>query len=154
MWLIFARVASQPLGQSYKSSNANDAILKHMGKSKETLEDRVKIHSTKSMSKCNRAWNINCMILVISTWAVISINNEYSTYYLLTHWGWVTHICISKQSIIGSNNDLLPGWHQAIIWTNAGILLNGPLWTNFSEILIQVHSFSFKKMHLKMSSGK
>ena len=51
------------------------------------------------------------------------------------------HICVSKQTIIGSDNDLLPGWHQAIICTNAGILLIQTLGTNFSEI----HTFSFKK---------
>ena len=43
---------------------------------------------------------------------------------------------------------------QAIIWTNAGILLIGPLGTNFSEIVIEIYIFSFKEMHLKMSSGK
>ena len=43
---------------------------------------------------------------------------------------------------------------QAIIWTNAGNLLSGPLGTNFSEILIETDKFSFKKMHLKTSSGK
>ena len=43
---------------------------------------------------------------------------------------------------------------QAIIWTNAGISLIGPLGTNFSEILIWIHIFSVKKMHLKMLSGK
>ena len=69
----------------------------------------------------------------------------------LTHWGWVTHICISKVGFIASDNGLAPGWHQAIIWTNAGILLTEPLRTNFSEILINIHTFSFKKMHLKMS---
>ena len=73
---------------------------------------------------------------------------------LLTHWGWVTHICFSKLTSIGSDNALLPDWHQAVIWTNAGILLIGPLGTNFSVILIEIHTFSFKKMHLKMSSGK
>ena len=72
----------------------------------------------------------------------------------LTHWGRVTHICISKLTIIGSDNGLSPDRHQAIIWTNAGILLIGPLGTNFSEILIEIHAFSFKKVHLKMSSGK
>ena len=46
------------------------------------------------------------------------------------------------------------GWRQAIITTNAGILLIGPLGTNFSEILIEIYSFPFKKMHLKMSFGK
>ena len=73
---------------------------------------------------------------------------------LLTHWGRVTHICVNKLTIIGSDNGLSPGQRQAIVWTNAGILLIGPLWTNFSEILIAIHTFSFKKMHLKMSSGK
>ena len=43
---------------------------------------------------------------------------------------------------------------KAIIWSNAGILSIGPMGTNFSEILIEIHTFSFKKMHLKMSSGK
>ena len=45
-------------------------------------------------------------------------------------------------------------WCQAIIWTNDGILLTGPLGTNFSEILIRIYIFSFKKMHLKLSSAK
>ena len=65
----------------------------------------------------------------------------------LTHWGRVTHICIGKLSIIGSDNGLSPERRQAIIWTNAGILLIGPLATNFSEILIGIQTFSFKKMH-------
>ena len=50
----------------------------------------------------------------------------------------MTHICIGKLIIIGSDNGLLPGWHQAIIWTNAGILLIGPLGTNLSEISIEI----------------
>ena len=74
--------------------------------------------------------------------------------FRLTHWGRVTHICVSKLIIIGSDNGLSPSRHQAIIWTNAGILLIGLLGTNFSEILIEIYTFSFKRMHLKMSSGK
>ena len=72
----------------------------------------------------------------------------------LTHWGRATHICVGKLTTIGSDNGLSPGRRQAIIWTNAGILLIWPLGTNFSEILIEINIFSFKKMHLKMSSGK
>ena len=72
----------------------------------------------------------------------------------LTHQGRVTHICISKLTIIGSDNGLSPGWRQAIIWTSAAILLIRPMGTNFSEILIVIYTFSFEKMHLKMSSGK
>ena len=43
---------------------------------------------------------------------------------------------------------------QAIIWSNAGILLTGCLGTNFNEILIEIHKFAFKKIHFKMPSGK
>ena len=70
----------------------------------------------------------------------------------LTHWGWVTHICVGNITIIASDHGLSPGRRQAIIWTNAEMLLLGPLGTNFSEILIGIHTFSFKKMHEKMSA--
>ena len=68
----------------------------------------------------------------------------------LTHWGRVTHICVSKLITIGSDNDLSPARRQAIISTNVGILSTGSLGTNFSKI----HTFSFKRMHLEISSGK
>ena len=66
----------------------------------------------------------------------------------------MTHICVSTLTIIGSDNGLSPDRRQAIIWTNAGILLIGPLGTNFSEITIEILTFSFKKMRLKVSSAK
>ena len=49
----------------------------------------------------------------------------------------MTYICIGKLDIIGSDNGLLPGQHQAIIWTNVVKLFTGPLGTNFSEIIIE-----------------
>ena len=64
------------------------------------------------------------------------------------------HICISRLTIIASDNGLSPGRCRAIIWNNAGILSIGLLGTNFSELLIEVHKFSFKKMLLKVSSEK
>ena len=76
------------------------------------------------------------------------------TKIVLTHWGRVTHICVDKLTIIGSDNGLSPGRRQAITWTNVGILLIGPLGTNVSEILSGIQTFSFKKVHLKMSSAK
>ena len=72
----------------------------------------------------------------------------------LTHWGRVTHICVSKLTIIGSDNGLSPGRRQAIIWTNAGTLLIRPLGTNFSEFFVEILIFSFKKMRLKVSYAK
>ena len=72
----------------------------------------------------------------------------------LTHWGLVTHICISNLTIIFFSDDLSPGRCLAIIWTNAAILIIGPLGTHFSEILIEILTFSFKKTLLKMLSVK
>ena len=66
----------------------------------------------------------------------------------------MTHIHVGKLAIIGSDNGLSPERLQAIIWTNAGILLIGPLGTNFSEILIEIQTFSLKQIRLKMSSAK
>ena len=57
-------------------------------------------------------------------------------------------------NIISSDNGLLPGQRRAIIWANAGILLTWPSETNLSEILIEILTVSFKKMHLKGSSSK
>ena len=82
--------------------------------------------------------------------------NRWHSYIsqFLTHWGWVTHICVRKLTIIGSDNGLSPRRRQAIIRTNAEILLIQPLGTKFSEIWIEIITFSFKKMYLKVSSAK
>ena len=66
----------------------------------------------------------------------------------------MTHICVSKSTIIGSDNGLSSGRRQAIIWTNAGIMLIRPLGTNFNEMLIEILMFSLVKMRLKVSSAK
>ena len=82
------------------------------------------------------------------------ICNVSSDITLLTHWGRVTHIYVSRLTITGSGNSLSPGRRQAIIWTNAGIWFIGLLGTNSSEILIKILTFSFQKIRLKVSSGK
>ena len=44
-------------------------------------------------------------------------------------------------------------WHQtgqAINWSNADLLSIGALQTNLIEIIIEIQSFSFKKLHWKM----
>ena len=51
----------------------------------------------------------------------------------------MTHIYVSKLTTIGSDNGLSPGWRQAIIYTNACVLLIKTLGTNFNEILIQIY---------------
>ena len=81
---------------------------------------------------------------------ILETNREY----LLTHWGEVTHICVSELAIIGSDNGLSPEQRQAFFWTNAGVLLIRTLGRNFSEILNEIQTFSFKEMHLNMLSVK
>ena len=96
------------------------------------------IHFSKSHALCTKSANAESLVNTIT----------------LTHWGRVMHICLGKITIIASDYGFLPGRRQTIIWTKAGILLIGPLGTKFDEILIEIHTFSFKKMHLKMSSVK
>ena len=82
-------------------------------------------------------WCVFCKYL----WENWLLYNDTALHYerfQLTHWGRATHICVNKLTIIASDNGLLPVRRQAIIWTNAGILLIGPLVTNFSEILIEI----------------
>ena len=47
-----------------------------------------------------------------------------------------------------------PSSEPMMEYSNDGILLIGPLGINFSEILIEINTFSFNKMHLIMSSAK
>ena len=105
--------------------------------------DKVTYTSTKRhiTNHVQHSWDV----LYTTLW---TSNHLSSVPHSLTHWGWVTHICVSELPIIASDNGLLPGGCHAIIWTNAWIL-----GTNFSEIISEIHTLSFKKMHLKMSSG-
>ena len=99
-------------------------------------------------------------ILIIGPLSInlIMKTDHWNTFWVsdhsLTHWGQVMHICVSRPTITGSDNGLSPGRRQAIIWTNAGILLIGPWGTNFSENLIKILTFSFMKMRLQVSSAK
>ena len=102
-----------------------------------------------SKARCNRQVH-STAYRVVQT--VKKTHTQHST--TITHWGRVTHICIWKLTIIGLDDGLSPGRRQAILWTNAEILLILPLETNFSEIFIEIHTFSYSKMHLKMLSAK
>ena len=85
----------------------------------------------------------------LGTWSLIEVQ-----WFNFTHWGQVTHICVSKLTIFGSDNGLSPGLCQTIIWSNTGILLIRPLGTNFNEMLIEILTFSFMTIRLKASSAK
>ena len=66
----------------------------------------------------------------------------------------MTHVCVNKLAIIGTDNGFLPGRCQGSIWNDAGILLIRFIGAHFNEILSEIHTFSFRKMDLKMSSVK
>ena len=93
------------------------------------------------------------------------LSNSYwpdgNIWYQRSYFSWFNslrpsdaYIFLSKINIIGSDNGFVPGQHQAIIRTIVGILLIWPIGTNFSEILIDIPTFSFNKMHLQISYGK
>ena len=108
-------------------------------------------HPPTPMQSTNFAWDVWMNIQIVK----ITIRVDIMIY--LTHWGrvtqicnskqniigsdnGVTQICISKLNIIGSDNGLSPGRRQAIIWTNAGILLIWPLGTNLGEMFMYFHT--------------
>ena len=109
----------------------------------------LQLVSKLSTQSTNHNWHLLSASIFIE-----STSHKLMHCKVLTHWGRVTHICVRKLTIIGSDNGLSPGRRQAIIWTNAGISLFGPLGSNFNEILIEIDTFSFKKMHLKLLSVK
>ena len=93
-------------------------------------------------------------LLTINIITISLLQNGWEQNEILTHWGQVTHIFASNLTIIGSDNGLWPDWHQAIIETNSGRMLIGPLETNFNEILFEVRKFWYEKTNLKMLSAK
>ena len=81
---------------------------------------------------------------------------SYNYFSKKVQW-WKLFWCIYasvKHTNNASHNSLSPDQCQSFIWTNAGILLIGSLGTNFNEIVIKIHVFLFKRIHLKMLAGK
>ena len=92
--------------------------------------------------KVSVGWNDDAWIQINFYWSAC-VSHWPCIMSALTHWGQVMHVCISKWTTIGWENGLSPEQHQAIIWTNAEILLIGPLGTNFSKILIEIDAYIF-----------
>ena len=82
--------------------------------------------------------------LKLEPWYVVQLKPAWRC---LIHWGRETHVCDNKLTIIVSDYGLSPCQRQAIIWTNAGmlIMLIGTLGTHFSEILSEIHTFYWRK---------
>ena len=99
---------------------------------------------------------LECRLLGFFFFVILKTTVVQTTEWLLklTICGRKTHIFVVCLTIIGSDNGLLPGRHQAIIWSNAGILLIWLLGTHFSEISIAILRVPFKKMCFKWSSAQ
>ena len=99
------------------------------------------IHSCLVAVPYKRASDAERWFLLISLFNSLSPSDAYMRQQINHHWlrhrlGACFRYC-SKQLDI-----------------NAGMLLIGSLVTNFSQTSIRIQTFSFKKMHLNMSSGK
>ena len=105
----------------------------------------VNIHKNKWRTPFTSSTTLVCGVCGTGrTWCVI-----------LTQWGRVTYICVSKLTNLGSDNALSPGRRQAMIWTNTGISIIGPLEKIFSEILIEIITSSYnasENVDCKMAS--
>ena len=93
------------------------------------------------LCQCQR-WIFFNMDVYQNNWCESVMLGAWAT-FTTPHWGRVTHICVGKLTVIDSDNGLSPGRRQAIIWTNAVILLNN-LQANVSAT---VHLFGGDSSH-------
>ena len=102
--------------------------------------------------KKNHAWREKLRMLKTNIWVAVSESSSWHCFYkvyLLTHWGWVMHVCAINLVIFGSGSVLC----QAITWINIELLLFGPIGTNWTEMLTEILIFPLKKNNLKMSDN-
>ena len=75
------------------------------------------------------------------------------TFHELIEAEWRIYASVNY-TIIGSDNGLSTVRQQPIIWTNYRLLSIKHEGTYFNETLFEIQKFTFKKMHMKMSSAK
>ena len=142
LWYAFG----QSSGYVYKRKMCLQYEMKDHSSVSTVMSRRYLFAKMQCMASCMRHnsfntfnfWSVDGTCELLET-SEICLAWNVSQDTTLNHWGRVTHICVSKLTIIGSDNGLSPGRRQAIIWTNAGILLIRTLGTNFSEILGEIH---------------
>ena len=93
----------------------------------------IHIHSRRSIWKCCLENGVH-FVSVSMSWLIEAECRIYAS------------VTAYQNDIIGSDNGLSPVRRQAIIWTNAGSLIIGPLGTSFSEIWNKIKQFSFTKI--------
>ena len=97
----------------------------------------VKIHSETKTDICTQSYchtHQTRIMELISRYGLYKWHKKVFPLHDLTHWGRVTHICVSQLTIIASDNGLSTGRCQAIIRNNAGLWSIETLATNFNKI--------------------
>ena len=103
------------------------------------------------------SWRVNCLvprdvnILIYLKHMTFSLmkSNRWSIYMhiLLTHWGWMTHICVSKLTTIGSDYDCgltAPNYYLNQWWNMVNWTLRNKLQWNFNRnSYIFIHENAF-----------
>ena len=107
--------------------------------------------ASSSMFLCYLLWSFMHILINrlkhIDSWMQKRLNSSAETVNILSQ-------LVSVLVTIGTDNGLLPVQHQAITWTNADLQSVRPWRTYFNKILFETREFSFKEMHLKLSSAK
>ena len=91
------------------------------------------------------------LLLVSARFAPLPPLWKWCHWFIETEWRIYAS---GNYTITGPDNSLSPGRRQAIIWTNAGILLIGHLGTNFGDFFIEIKAFSLTNLYLNVSSAK
>ena len=97
-----------------------------------------------SFKHSNAKWCHRSGSIYRRRWSVTFALDIFNNKWIPSRWDRVAHICVSKLTIIDSDDGLSPGRRQAIFWTNAGILLMGHLGNSNRKSY-----FFFKKIHFK-----
>ena len=136
-WSFVSRLQSEPKQYTLKRKNS---IHRQRNTSEQNFLATLKVRPT-MLNRCSL--RTNQWVAVLLTFLE----------HCLTHWGRVTHICVSKIGNIGSDNGLSPGRRQAIIWCNAEILLIGPLgqWNLNLNSWIFIQENAFENVVWKMA---
>ena len=100
------------------------------------------------------AFGNESLLVIKSNWSTTATNQTKTLcswkYLIIRYWYPVNSLRPSEaymsvdKTTVASNNGLSPVRHWAIIWTNTGLLLIGPLGTNVSDIGIKIQQFSYK----------
>ena len=131
------------IGESYNTSTSL-YIYANMESNLATCHPR---HKQKNIHTRNASVRINLTMVWLTQLLWILTNNVTKYIHILqsTIWEQKCQVSFLLWNSLLEDNGLAPGRRQAIIRTNARILLIGPLGTNFIETLIGIETFTLKK---------